>query len=145
MKEWKEGDTCYYWGKSIETTPRKGTITYISTITDTCRVKTETCDEFYASSDKLYTLQEIYERKMETFHNKLEEAKQVEEFYKNAISDLQRYYEKEINKEQNKKEICKNCTHFRPEGKFCAFTNRVLKEWEINHDSGVCFRDKEED
>lgn len=98
MKEWEKGDTCYYWGKSIETTPRKGIIEYTSTITDTCRVMTEAGDSFYASSDKLYTLQEIYEKKMEMFHNKLEEAKQVEEFYKNAISNLQRYYEKELNK-----------------------------------------------
>lgn len=98
MKKWKEGDACYYWGKSIETTPRKGTIVYTSTITDTCRVKEDTGYELYASSDKLYTLQEIYERKREIFHNKLEEAKQVEEFYKNAISNLQRYYEKELNK-----------------------------------------------
>ena len=99
MKEWKEGDTCYYWGKSNETTPRKGTINYISKINrDICEIKTKTGSTFYTSLSHIYSLQEIYEMKLKKFHTELEKVKTTEIFYKNAISDLQRYYEKEVNK-----------------------------------------------
>ena len=98
MKDWEEGDTCYYWGKSEEAQPKKGTVRYLSIIEDTCLVESESGEMFYTSRKKIYTLQEIYERKMQEFYEKYGEAKIEVEWCKVAISDLQRYYEKEINK-----------------------------------------------